>query len=54
MQFLSDVYVTCPTCNGARFRAEVLEVTYNGKSIREVLDLTAEDARALLRRVSRK
>ena len=27
MQFLSDVYVTCPACNGARFRAEVLEVT---------------------------
>ena len=27
MQFLSDVYVTCPSCNGTRFRAEVLEVT---------------------------
>jgi excinuclease ABC subunit A len=44
MQFLSDVYVTCQTCNGARFREDVLEVTYNGKSIREVLDLVAEDA----------
>jgi excinuclease ABC subunit A len=44
MQFLSDVYVTCQTCNGSRFRADVLEVTVNGKSIREVLDLTAEDA----------
>ena len=44
MQFLSDVYVTCPTCRGARFRDEVLEVHYQGKSIREVLDLTVADA----------
>jgi len=44
MQFLSDVYVTCPTCNGTRFNEEVLEVLYKGKSIREVLDTTAEDA----------
>ncbi|HET6224031.1 MAG TPA: hypothetical protein VFE11_17780, partial [Dongiaceae bacterium] len=44
MQFLSDVYVTCQACNGARFREDVLEVTYNGKSVREVLELTAEDA----------
>jgi len=44
MQFLSDVYVTCPTCNGARFRADVLEVTYQGLSVRGVLDLTAADA----------
>ncbi|MDX2165834.1 MAG: excinuclease ABC subunit UvrA, partial [Deltaproteobacteria bacterium] len=38
MQFLSDVYVTCQVCNGARFRADVLEVAYQGKSIRDVLD----------------
>ena len=44
MQFLSDVYVTCQTCNGARFREDVLEVKYNGKSVRDVLDLTAEEA----------
>jgi excinuclease ABC subunit A len=44
MQFLSDVYVTCQACNGARFRPDVLEVSYNGKSIRDVLDLTAEEA----------
>ncbi len=44
MQFLSDVYVTCPACAGARFSAEVLEVTHKGKSIRDVLDLTAEAA----------
>ncbi|MBX3024618.1 excinuclease ABC subunit UvrA [bacterium] len=44
MQFLSDVYVTCQACNGARFRADVLEVSYRGRSIREVLELTAEEA----------
>ncbi|MDX2171091.1 MAG: excinuclease ABC subunit UvrA, partial [Deltaproteobacteria bacterium] len=44
MQFLSDVYVTCQVCNGARFRADVLEVAYQGKSIRDVLDLTGEEA----------
>ncbi len=44
MQFLSDVYVTCQACNGARFRADVLDVTYNGLTIRQVLDLTAADA----------
>jgi excinuclease ABC subunit A len=44
MQFLSDVYVTCQVCNGTRFRADVLEVAYQGKSIREVLDLTGEEA----------
>ncbi len=44
MQFLSDVYVTCQTCNGARFRADVLEVIYQGLSIRAVLDLTAAEA----------
>ncbi|HEY0300364.1 MAG TPA: hypothetical protein VGC36_03480, partial [Rhizomicrobium sp.] len=44
MQFLSDVYVTCQACNGTRFRADVLEVTYQGKSVRQVLDLTGEEA----------
>jgi len=44
MQFLSDIYVLCPACRGARFRDDVLEVRYAGKSIREVLDLTVEEA----------
>jgi excinuclease ABC subunit A len=44
MQFLSDVYTSCPECHGSRFREEVLEVNYRGKSIRQVLDLTVVDA----------
>lgn len=44
MQFMADVYVPCPVCEGRRFQPEVLEVHVNGKSIREVLDLTVEEA----------
>ena len=44
MQFLSDVYVSCEVCHGARYNTETLEVTYRGKSIAEVLALTIEDA----------
>jgi excinuclease ABC subunit A len=44
MQFLSDVYATCPECQGSRFREEILEVSYRGRNIREVLDLTVHEA----------
>jgi excinuclease ABC subunit A len=44
MQFLSDVYLRCPDCNGTRYRDEVLEVKVGGRSIAEVLELTIEDA----------
>jgi excinuclease ABC subunit A len=44
MQFLSDVYVPCPECHGKRFRAEVLEVTYQGKNLTEIMNLTAAEA----------
>jgi excinuclease ABC subunit A len=52
MQFLSDVYLRCPDCNGRRFRAEVLEVTLAGKggkpalSLADVLELTVAEALA--------
>jgi excinuclease ABC subunit A len=44
MQFLSDVYVPCAECQGARFQPEVLEVRWHGRTIREVLDLTVAEA----------
>jgi excinuclease ABC subunit A len=44
MQFLSDVYLRCPDCDGKRFRAEVLEVRLDGKSIAEVLEMTVAQA----------
>ncbi|MBI3796387.1 MAG: excinuclease ABC subunit UvrA [Deltaproteobacteria bacterium] len=44
MQFLSDVYVPCPECHGKRFRAEVLEVTYRGKNLTGIMDLTVAEA----------
>ncbi|NQX02456.1 excinuclease ABC subunit UvrA, partial [bacterium] len=40
MQFLSDLYVTCPDCNGKRYKSSTLDYTYNGLSIADVLDLT--------------
>ncbi|MCC6474728.1 MAG: excinuclease ABC subunit A, partial [Burkholderiales bacterium] len=46
MQFLSDVYLRCPDCNGRRFRAEVLEVSVGGRSIADVLELTVSEALA--------
>ena len=49
MQFLPDVLIRCPDCQGARYRPEVLEVTYRGKNIAEVLDLTAREALSFFR-----
>jgi len=46
MQFLSDVYVTCPECGGKRFRPEVLAVTWREKTIDDILNLTVDGALA--------
>ncbi|HEY3174760.1 MAG TPA: excinuclease ABC subunit UvrA [Candidatus Polarisedimenticolia bacterium] len=44
MQFLSDVFVTCPECLGRRYRAEVLEIKFHGRGIWDVLEMTASGA----------
>jgi len=46
MQFMADVELLCEECHGKRFKEEVLEVTYNGKNIADVLDLTVDEALA--------
>jgi excinuclease ABC subunit A len=44
MNFLPDVYVQCPTCQGKRYNRETLEIRYKGKSISDVLNLTIDQA----------
>jgi len=44
MQFLSDVFVTCPDCGGKRYQKDILEVTYNGRNIHEILSMTVDQA----------
>ncbi len=44
MQFLADVYMRCPQCNGARYRDDILEITYRGRNIAEVLEMTVREA----------
>ena len=51
MHFLPDVYVTCETCNGARYNRETLEVKFKGKSIADILDMTVEDAHEFFKAV---
>ena len=43
LSFMPDVEVLCPTCKGARYNQDTLDVTYQGKSIAEVLDLSVEE-----------
>jgi excinuclease ABC subunit A len=50
MQFLSDLYVTCPDCNGRRYKSSTLDFLYHEKSIADVLDLTVTDAIAFFSR----
>ncbi|MFU2489672.1 excinuclease ABC subunit UvrA [Thauera sp. WH-1] len=44
MQFLSDVWLRCPDCNGKRYRPEVLELQWNALSVADVLELTVHEA----------
>jgi excinuclease ABC subunit A len=44
MHFLPDVFVQCESCEGSRYNPETLEVSFKGKNIAEVLQMTCEDA----------
>jgi excinuclease ABC subunit A len=51
MHFLPDVYVQCEVCRGRRYNRETLEITYKGKNIADVLDLTVDEAARFFRNV---
>jgi len=51
MHFLPDVYVECEVCHGKRYNRETLEITYKGRNIADVLDLTVDEAARFFRNV---
>ena len=51
MDFLSDVWVPCPVCDGNRFNNETLQIEYRGKSIADVLDMEVQDALDLFQNI---
>jgi excinuclease ABC subunit A len=51
MHFLPDVYVACDVCHGQRYNRETLEIRYKGKNIREVLEMTVNQATAFFVRI---
>jgi excinuclease ABC subunit A len=50
MVFMADVQLPCETCNGKRFKKEVLEVTFDGKNIHDILTMTIDDSIAFFER----
>jgi excinuclease ABC subunit A len=51
MHFLADVYVECEVCHGRRFNRETLEITYKGKNIADILDMTIDEAARFFRNI---
>jgi excinuclease ABC subunit A len=49
MQFLPDVALTCPECNGSRYRRDILDIKYRGRSIADVLSMSAAEAATFFR-----
>ncbi len=54
MQFMADVHLECETCGGKRFKKEILEVTFEGKNIDDVLTMTIDDAIAFFKQHEQK
>ena len=44
MQFMADVQLKCDVCNGKRFKKQILEVSFNNKTIDDILNMTIDDA----------
>lgn len=44
MQFMADIFLPCETCEGKRFKQQVLDVTYKGKNVSDILELTIEES----------
>ena len=44
MQFMADIHLTCEVCKGSRYKQETLEVTFEGKTIADVLDMTVDES----------
>jgi excinuclease ABC subunit A len=53
MHFLPDVYVACDVCSGNRYNRETLEIRYKGKNIKEVLEMTVNQARDFFSRIAK-
>jgi excinuclease ABC subunit A len=51
MSFLPDLFVVCEVCNGQRYNRETLQITYKGKNIAQVLDMTVEEAAPFMENV---
>ena len=51
MHFLADVYVECEVCRGRRYNRETLEITYKGKNIADILDMTVDEAVRFFRNI---
>ena len=51
MYFFEDMYVTCEECDGKKYKPDILNITYNGKNIFEVLELTVDEAILFFRRI---
>ena len=51
MHFLADVYVECEICRGRRYNRETLEITYKGKNIADVLDMTVDESARFFRNI---